>query len=127
MRNIFIIILLSISMPAALLAAGPSREFYSIRVYQLKNADQETRLDTYLQSALLPALHRLGIADIGVFKAVANDTATVKKVYLLIPFKSFEQYLGLQASLNKDAEYGKAGAAYIDATYDNAPYLRMES
>src|ERR1700744_2138468 len=127
MRTIFIIFLLSKSVPAPPLPAGPRREFYSIRVYQLKNADQETRLDTYLQSALLPALHRLGIADIGVFKAVANDTAAVKKVYVLIPFKSLTQYLDLQSSLDKDAQYNTAGAAYIEATYDNPPYLRMES
>ena len=127
MRSIFIITLLSLSISSAALAAGPRQEFYSIRIYQLKNTDQETRLDTYLQAALLPALHRLGIADIGVFKAVANDTAEVKKVYVLIPFKSLEQYLDLQPSLDKDAQYNTAGAAYIDAAYDNPPYSRMES
>jgi hypothetical protein len=110
-----------------MLAVGPGREFYSIRIYQLKDASQESRLDTYLQTALLPALHRLGITGIGVFKPVGNDTAGVKKVYLLIPFKSLEQYTSLQASLDKDAEYNTAGAAYIEATYDNPPYLRMES
>ena len=134
MRNIFIIILLAIALPSTIFAAGPQflcaapgREFYSIRIYQLKNSDQETRLDAYLQTALLPALHRLGIAEIGVFKAVANDTAAVKKVYMLIPFKSFEQYTNLQASLDKDAQYNTAGKDYIEATYDNPPYLRMES
>jgi len=127
MRNIFIIILLAVYLPSTMLAAGPGREFYSIRIYQLKDAGQESRLDAYLQTALLPALHRLGIAGIGVFKPVGNDTAAVKKVYMLIPFKSLEQYTGLQASLDKDAEYSTAGAAYIEATYDNPPYLRMES
>ncbi|HEV2482101.1 MAG TPA: NIPSNAP family protein [Puia sp.] len=127
MKNIFIIILLSISLPSTMLAAGPGREFYSIRVYQLKDSSQESRLDAYLQTALLPALHRLGITAIGVFKAITNDTAAVKKVYLLIPFKSLEEYTNLQASLDKDAAYNTAGAAYIEATYDNPPYLRMES
>src|SRR6185437_11996842 len=116
MRNIFIIILLAVYLPSTMLAAGLGREFYSIRIYQLKDAGQESRLDAYLQTALLPALHRLGIAGIGVFKPVGNDTAAVKKVYMLIPFKSLEQYTGLQASLDKDAEYSTAGAAYIEAT-----------
>jgi hypothetical protein len=127
MRNIFIFILLAISLPATIRAAGPSREFYSIRIYQLKDASQESRLDAYLQTALLPALHRLGIAGIGVFKPVGNDTAAVKKVYMLIPFQSLEQYTSLQASLDKDAEYTTAGKDYIEATYDNPPYLRIES
>ena len=127
MRNIFIFILLAISLPATIRAEGPSREFYSIRIYQLKDASQESRMDAYLQTALLPALHRLGIAGIGVFKPVGNDTAAVKKVYMLIPFQSLEQYTSLQASLDKDAEYTTAGKDYIEATYDNPPYLRIES
>lgn len=127
MKNIFIITLLSIALPSTILAAGPSREFYSIRIYQLKNAAQESRLDTYLQTALLPALHRLGITGTGVFRPIGDDTAAVKKIYLLIPFKSLEQYTGLQASLDKDAQYSTAGKDYIEATYDNAPYLRMET
>jgi hypothetical protein len=139
MRNIFVFILLTLAMPqfpqaaptreaaAPIREAAASREIYSIRIYQLKTAEQETRLDTYLQTALLPALHRIGIPEIGIFKAIANDTAAVKKVYVFIPFKNFEQYLNLPATLDKDAQYNAAGKDYIEATYDNPPYLRMES
>lgn len=138
MRNIFIIILLTLAMSrfsqaaptreaAPIPEAAASREFYSIRIYQLKNTEQEAHLDTYLQTALLPALHRIGITQIGVFKAIGNDTAAVRKVYVLIPFKTFEQYLNLPATLEKDAGYNTAGKDYIEATYDNAPYIRMES
>jgi hypothetical protein len=138
MRNIFIIILLTFAMSrfsqatptreaAPIPEAAASREFYSIRIYQLKNTEQEAHLDTYLQTALLPALHRIGIAQIGVFKAIGNDTAAVRKVYVLIPFKTFEQYLNLPATLEKDAGYNTAGKDYIEATYDNPPYIRMES
>ena len=133
MKNLFILTVLTAALPLTILAspnrtgAGPSREFYSIRVYQLKTAEQLTRLDTYLQTALLPALHRIGISEIGVFKPIDNDTAAVKKVYMLIPFKSFGQYLDLPATLEKDAQYTAAGKDYIEATYDNPPYIRMES
>lgn len=127
MKNIFIIILLAVSLPSTIHAAGPGREFYSIRIYELKNTSQEKSLDAYLRSALLPALHRLGIADIGVFTQVGNDTAVVQKVYVLIPFRSLEQYTNLQASLDKDTAYITAGKDYIEATYDNPPYLRIES
>jgi hypothetical protein len=126
MKNLFILTALIAAFPLILLAS-PRQEFYSIRIYQLKNSEQETRLDTYLQTALLPALHRIGIAEIGVFKAVGNDTSAVKKVYVLIPFKSLEQYTSLTATLDKDAQYNAAGKDYIEATYDNPPYLRQES
>ena len=39
--------------------AAPKQEFYALRIYQLRTADQEVRIDSYLQTALLPALHRI--------------------------------------------------------------------
>jgi hypothetical protein len=138
MKNIFIFTALVLFLPFTIVAGpsreksitrekSPSREFYSIRVYQLKSTDQESRLDTYLQTALLPALHRMGISGIGVFKAIGNDTAAVKKVYVLIPFKSLEQYTGLATALDKDAQYNTDGKDFVEAAYDNPPYIRMES
>ena len=106
---------------------SPSQEFYVIRVYQLKTADQEARVDNHLQLALLPALHRQGITDIGVFKPVGNDTAAIRRIYLLIPFRNLEQYTGLTAALAKDAQYLADGKGYLDATYDDPPYVRFES
>ena len=125
MKNLFILTLLT-ALPLALLA-GPHQEFYAIRIYHLKTAGQEAHLDTYLQTALLPALHRMGITDIGVFKPIGNDTAAIRSVYVLIPFKSMEQYAGLTNALDKDQQYKTAGKDYIEAPYDNPPYIRMES
>jgi hypothetical protein len=125
MKNLLIFTLLTI-LPLALFAA-PRQEFYSIRIYHLKTTEQEARLDTYLQQALIPALHRMGIPDIGVFKPIGNDTAAVRRIYVLIPFKSLEQYIGLTNALDKDEQYKTAGKDYIEAPYDNPPYLRMES
>lgn len=108
-------------------AIGPKPEYYQITVYHFTTASQETRLDDYLKAALLPALHKKGIPTIGVFKPLANDTATDKIIYVLVPMKSFEELLGLPAALEKDAAYKSAATAYTDAAYNNAPYTRMES
>ena len=75
------------------------REFYQITIYHFSNANQEKMLDTYLQHALLPALHKMNIKNIGVFKPVGNDTAADKKIYVLIPFKSLDQFVKLPAKL----------------------------
>jgi hypothetical protein len=108
-------------------AASPKQEFYSIRIYQLKNKEQENRVEKFLQNALLPALHRSGIAEIGVFKPIGNDTASIRRIYVLIPLKTIEQYFRLESLLGKDAQYGVDGKDYLDAPYDNPPYTRMES
>ncbi len=67
-------------------AAKKDADFYQVKIYHLKNDAQVAQVDAYLQNAYLPALHRKGIKNIGVFKPIANDTASVKLVYVLIPF-----------------------------------------
>lgn len=126
MRTFFLLALLT----ATLLSQGnPSvrQEFYSLRVYQLKTKEQEARLDKYLQGALLPALHRRGIPEVGVFKPVGNDTAAMRRVYVLIPLLSLEKLATLPGELVKDAQYLADGKDYLDANYDDPPYIRIES
>jgi hypothetical protein len=128
MRKLLIIIaLLPLAATASPKFAAPKQEYYSLRVYSLKTKEQETRIDTYLQTALLPALHKMGITEVGVFKAIDNDTAAIRRVYVLIPFKNLEQWLGLAETLARDAQYASVGKDYLEATYDNPPYSRMES
>jgi len=107
--------------------SAPKQEFYSIRIYQLKTKEQEERVDKYLQGSFLPALHRMGVPKVGVFKPVGNDTAAIRRIYVLIPFHSLDQFAGLPASLLKDPAYLSSGKDYLDATYNDPPYARFES
>ena len=104
-----------------------SNEIYQITVYHFKDSQQEITLDTYLQTAYVPALHRNQIKNVGVFKPIANDTATDKIIYVIISFKSLDGVQTLQTSLDKDAVYTEAGKSYLTASYQNPPYVRMET
>ena len=106
-------------------ANPPKQEYYEIRIYQLANGDQEQRLDAYLKDALVPALHRAGMNKIGVFKPVGNDTAAVRKVFVLIPYKSLSDLEALDSKLEKDNSYATAGADYINTAHDNPVYTRF--
>jgi NIPSNAP len=109
------------------IAANPPRqEYYEIRIYHLKNADQEKTIDNYLKDALVPALHRSGVKQVGVFKPIGNDTAAEKKVYVLIPYRSLNDLDALDKKLEKDNNYTTAGSDYINAPHDNPPYIRFE-
>ncbi|NIJ50939.1 NIPSNAP family protein [Dyadobacter arcticus] len=108
-------------------AAAPKREYYQIKLYHLKGQDQETRVENYLKDAFIPAMHRAGIKDIGVFKPVSSDTSAGKLIYVLIPLKSLDQLLSVPKELEKDAAYQSAGKDYIDAEYKNPPYSRIQS
>ncbi|HYG20476.1 MAG TPA: NIPSNAP family protein [Ohtaekwangia sp.] len=112
----------------SLQAKPPAREFYQIKIYHLTSADQEKMVDEYLKNAYLPALKRAGIQKVGVFKPIESDTALYgKRIFLLIPFKSLDQFAALGDVLQKDAQYLAAGKNYIDAPYTNPPFERIES
>ncbi|GEO06742.1 hypothetical protein AAE02nite_44060 [Adhaeribacter aerolatus] len=107
--------------------SAPAREFYELKVYSLKTKEQEDRVENYLKSAYLPAMHRAGVSEVGVFKPIGNDTARIKKIYVMVPMKSLDQLVKLPQALQKDKQYAQAGADYINAPYNNPPYTRMES
>jgi hypothetical protein len=119
--------LLAASIPVYSNDKKPAQEFYQIEIYHFKTTGQEKIIDDYLQHALIPALHKKNIINIGVFKPIANDTAADKLVYVFVPLKSFEALLSLPAQLDKDADYNAAAAAYLQAVYTDPPYTRMES
>jgi len=102
-------------------------EFYTVTVYHFREARQEIVLDTYIQTAYVPALHRKGKTNVGVFKPLANDTSVDKTIYVIIQFKSLEEIQALQNSLANDATYLQAGKDYITASYQAPPYTRMET
>jgi hypothetical protein len=101
-------------------------EYYQLEAYHFTNAQQETQIDNYLQNAYLPALHKLGIAKVGVFKPIANDTAADKIVYVLLPFNNWESILQTTENLQNDAVYHAAGKSFLDAPWDTPVYKRKD-
>lgn len=102
-------------------------EYYQVRIYQYHTADQEQQLETYLQNALLPAVHRAGIPATGIFKALSNDTAIVKKIYVITPLKNITQWEQLEDRIYADKQYQATAAAYLDAPNKQGVYDRMET
>lgn len=121
----YILSLFSTLVVLSALAHPPKQEYYELRTYQLSSEAQETRLHTYLKDALVPALHRAGIGTVGVFRLKGNDTAAIRKVMLLIPYKSLSDLDALDSKLEKDKTYNDAGADYINAAHDNPAYTRF--
>jgi hypothetical protein len=114
-------------LSASLFAQKGKRDFYELRIYHIENVSQESQLDTYLEKALLPALHRNGVAKVGVFKPIASQADAGKKVYLFIPYASMKVYSKMEDRLGKDLMYQAAGSAYINAPFDSPPYKRIET
>lgn len=109
-------------------SAPPAKQmYYEIKIYRVKDQAQTAVIDKYLKEAYIPALHRAGISKVGVFKPVEADTAFGKLIYVFVPFKSAEQYFNLVTTLEKDMVHQSAGKDFIDAPYNNPPFVRYES
>jgi hypothetical protein len=103
------------------------QQIYEVKIYRINGVAQEAMIDAYLKDAFLPALHRAGIPVVGVFKPVETDTAFGKLVYVFIPFKTIEQYSQLSDKLASDQAYLQAGKGFLDAPYNDPPFVRYES
>jgi hypothetical protein len=126
-KNILLLILGFLVLPFTY-SQAQNRDIYELKIYHIENADQEKRLDTYLEKAYIPAMHKAGIAKVGVFKPVLSDEKEAgTKVYVFVPYKNLQQFTGLSVKLEKDKEYLKNGKDYIDAAHDNPPYRRIET
>jgi hypothetical protein len=108
---------------AAAAAAGPS--FYMWRQYSLRNGTQPRRLAEYLQSALIPALGRLGHAPVGAFEAVFG--VATPTVFTIVQGRSLDALVGLDARLEQDEQYTRGAAAYADAPAGDPSYIRQET
>ena len=110
------------------IAAPPEQQmYYELRIYRLKDPGKGGIIDKYLKDAFIPAMHKAGIKTVGVFKPVEADTAFGKMIYVLIPYKTIEQYLGAVTILEKDPAHQQAGKEFLDAPYNDPPFTRYES
>ena len=104
-----------------------NNSIFQIRLYHLKDDNQVNLTDNFLKDAYLPALHRYGIKNIGVFKPISNDTASDKVIYVLIPFTSLDQWMKINERLNSDATFKSAGESFLHADAKSPAFVRLES
>lgn len=101
------------------------REVYEWREYEMRFGANVAQLENYFKTALIPALNKLGVKTVGVFKEWrASDPA---RIYLLTPYASFESYVSVNTKLKSDADYLKNSAAYNSLPADKPLYDRFTS
>jgi hypothetical protein len=105
-------------------AADGVQEFYQMRTYTLRSGAQGALAQAYFEHALIPAATRLGLGPVGAFKLdIGPETPTF---YALIPGNSAGTLATLDMRLSEDAEYRKAGAAFLGAPATAPAFQRME-
>ena len=125
MKHILILVC-ALAMTSATVA--PKREYYEIKVYNVTSSVQGEKVERFLKDAYLPALHRAGISKVGVFKPVETDTVNFgKKIFVLIPYTSLDQFAKLPETLIKDKQFETSGSEYLNTPFNDLPYARLES
>ena len=98
-------------------------EWYEFRVYHMRR--NLSPLDNYFSKALIPALNRMGSKNVGVFTELSKSEPP--KVYMLIPYRSVEDYGKTVLQLRNDKEFADASAEYNQIPMDRAVYERYDS
>ncbi len=103
-----------------------AQEFYKLKIYSFTSDEQVKTTDNYLQNAYLPALKKLGLKNIGVFKLRPTEKDSSLKTFVLIPFNSLDRIADLDDKLLMDNSYLENGKEYLNGNNDNPPYARVE-
>ncbi|MFH6767569.1 NIPSNAP family protein [Gaetbulibacter aquiaggeris] len=101
------------------------KEFYELRTYELNFGKSANLLYDYIEKALIPALNKNEIYNIGVFEEIGD--AMPKKLYLFIPYKSINDYYEAFEGLKEDQDYKKVSNSYMKTSPNDFPYLRYET
>ena len=101
------------------------REFYELRVYTMKFGTPAVGLHNYLEKALLPALNRQGIKNIGAFEEWSQDNPT--KIYVLIPYGSMMAYEKVKNAMAADKVLAENSSEFNQISLDKVPYTRFET
>lgn len=107
------------------LADPPETEFYEIRILKIYDFEKQEIADRYLRDALLPALNRQKIENVGVFHNHKDHND--HSIYMVIPYRSLEIFSSCDDKLAKDAEYQAAATEYMQRKKGDGIYDRIES
>jgi hypothetical protein len=100
-------------------------EIYELRVYDMKFSTSANILHDYFKDALIPALNRQGLENVGAFEE--SGETLPKKIYLLIPYNNMQAYLEVSDALEEDDQFKSAAEAYHNTPPDKIPFERYES
>jgi len=103
-------------------AAGPVREYYELRRYEIETEEQKAGFDKFASEAALPAANRLGIEPVGVFYPAEG----LSPIYVLLPHKSLYSFATFTQRLSEDEKFLQEGADFVNAPAGSPAYKSME-
>jgi hypothetical protein len=102
-----------------------SQEYYELRTYSLTSSEQRANLEKYWEEAGIPALNRMRIETVGVFKEM--EPQEEQKLYVLIPYRTLAELEKVHEELLTDPDHLQTGKIHLDAPFEKPAFERVES
>ncbi|MEL7499254.1 MAG: NIPSNAP family protein [Planctomycetota bacterium] len=102
-----------------------NEEYYELRIYKIFDYEKQMLAEAYLETALVPALKKMGIERVGVF--TNHDDENDHSMFVLIPYTSLDQFSQMTNKLDADDEYQNRAAIYFDRPLKDPVFERIES
>ena len=110
------------------------KDYYELRRYQLRNAEQRDALIGFLGAAAIPAVNRIGVRSVGVFyiadgenEQLSNINEHRNDVWVLLPHRSLESLVSMMGKLGADDEFLAAGTDHVQAPFESPAFTRLDS
>lgn len=100
-------------------------EIYELRVYELQFPRPSAVLHDYFKEALIPALNRSGVEQVGVFEDIGETMP--QKIYMLITYPNMQAISDVADKLKRDEQFIADAKALSNTKPDIFPYQRIES
>lgn len=128
MKIIYFILLgliFAFSAPAQQRPPNTSAVNYRLKIFHLKDSTQLSRVTNFLRDYFIPAAHRLGKKQIGVF--TENNPEFGTNIYLFSQLGSLDELNTFDQQLLGDSQYAAGFSAYNAYDGKNTFYLREET
>ena len=117
----------TVSASEGVLAApnAGNREIYELKTLTFASREKMQRYEEFLAAAWFPAVKRISHGLSGAF--VQADKPENLTIYQITSFTNAAEWVGFDARLYADEQYRKAGAAVLELSSDDPPYVHSES
>jgi hypothetical protein len=127
MKKSLLIFTLLISIASSAANKNNQRDYYITQVYHCSTNSQLEAVDAYLKNVYLPHIHQFGIANVGVFEPINNDTAKDKTIMVWIPLSSLAQLDQLDQLKEAIDPLKSNNLLSLTLTNGELPYDRLET
>ena len=101
------------------------KELYEWREYEIHFGSSQNLLHEYLEKSFIPALNKFGVKTVGVFKEIGKSEPA--KIYVLIAYPTFENYLSINANVQHDEQFIKSSSAWKQVPADKPVFNRINT